>query len=59
MYNKYLMLVISAGLKVNSGKLTFWTLETEYLEYILTRDGIKPQRNEVQAILAIQLPKRS
>jgi hypothetical protein len=31
-------------------------LEIEYLECILTRDGIKPQSNEVQAILAIQLP---
>jgi hypothetical protein len=37
-------------------KLTFYTLEIEYLGYILTRDGIKPQSNKVQAILAIQPP---
>jgi hypothetical protein len=46
-----------AGLKVNAEKLTFCALEIEYLGYILTRDGIKPQSNKVQAILAIQLPK--
>ena len=45
-----------AGLKVNAEKSTFCTLEIEYLGYILTRDGIKPQSNKVQAILAIKLP---
>ncbi len=45
------------GLKVTVEKSTFCTLEIEYLGYILTRDGIKPQSNEMQAILAIQLPK--
>ncbi len=45
-----------AGLKVNAEKLTFCTLEIEYLGYILTRDGIKPQIFKVQAILAIQPP---
>jgi hypothetical protein len=39
-------------LKVNA----FYALEIEYLGYILTRDGIKPQGNKVQAIL-IELPK--
>ena len=29
----------------------------EYLGYVLTRDGIKPQEKKVQAILALQLPK--
>ncbi len=42
-----------AGLKVNSAKLTFCALEIEFLGYVLTRDGIKPQGNKVQAILAI------
>ncbi len=46
-----------AGLKVNVKKLTYCTLEIEYLGYILTRDGIKPQSNKVQAILVIQPPK--
>jgi hypothetical protein len=45
------------GLKVNAEKLTFCALEIEYLGYILTRDGIKPQSNKVQAILVIQPPK--
>jgi hypothetical protein len=44
-----------AGLKVNAEKSTFCALEIEYLGYILARDGIKPQSNKVQAILAIQL----
>ncbi len=46
----------NAGLNVNAEKSTFCALEIEYLGYILTRDGIKPQSNKVQAILAIQLP---
>ncbi len=46
----------NAGLKVNAAKLTFCALEIEYLCYLLTRDGIKPQCNKVQAILTIKLP---
>ncbi len=45
-----------AGLKVNAAKLTFCALEIEYLCYVLTRHGIKPQINKVQAILAIKPP---
>ncbi len=40
------------GLKINADKSKFCALETEYLGYILTRDGIKPQPNKVQAALA-------
>ena len=47
----------NAGLKVYAEKLTFCALEIEYLGYILTREGIKPQSNKVQAILTIQPPK--
>jgi hypothetical protein len=47
----------NAGLKVNAAKSTFCTLEIEYLGYVLTRDGIKPQSNKVQAILAMKPPK--
>ncbi len=36
--------------------MIFWALEIEYLGYVLTRDGIKPQSNKVQAILAIEPP---
>ncbi len=46
----------NAGLKVNAAKSTFCALEKEYLGYVLTRDGIKPQSNKVQAILAIKPP---
>ncbi len=46
----------NAGLKVIAEKLTFCALEIEYLGYIQTKDGIKPQGNKVQAILTIQLP---
>jgi hypothetical protein len=46
----------NAGLKVNAEKLTFCALVTEYLGYVLTRDGIKPQSNKVHAILAIKPP---
>ena len=46
-----------AGLKVNADKSTFCALEIEYLGYVLSKDGIKPQSNKVQANLAIQPPK--
>ncbi len=46
----------NAGLKVNAAKSTFCALEIEYLGYVITRDGIKPQSNKVQAILAIKPP---
>ena len=45
-----------AGLKINADKSKFCTLETKFLGYILTRNGIKPQANKVQAILALNLP---
>ncbi len=48
--------ICDAGLKVNAAKLTISALEIEYLSYVLTRDGIKPQINKVQAILTIKLP---
>jgi hypothetical protein len=46
-----------AGLKVNAAKLFFHAQKTEYLGYILTRDGIKPQPKKVQAILVLNPPK--
>jgi hypothetical protein len=45
-----------AGLKVNAAKSLFCTHEIEYLGYILTREGIKPQPKKVQAILMLNLP---
>ncbi len=41
-----------AGLKANADKSKFCANEMEYLGYILTRDGIKPQ-SMMEAILAI------
>jgi hypothetical protein len=46
----------NAGLKVNATKSIFCAQETEYLGYILTRGGIKPQPKQVQAILVLNLP---
>ena len=46
----------NAGLRVNATKSTFLASEIEYLGYLLTRDGIKPQPEKVKAILAINPP---
>jgi hypothetical protein len=46
----------NAGFKVNAEKLSFCAHEIEYLGYVVTRDGIKPQSNKVQAILVVQPP---
>ncbi len=46
-----------AGLKINANKLDFCTLIMEYLGHILTRAGIKPQPNKVQAMLALAPPR--
>ncbi len=47
-----------AGLKVDSAKLLFCAHEIEYLGYILTREGIRPQIKRVQAILMLNPPNR-
>eukprot|EP00804_Cyclotella_cryptica_P011146 CCRYP_020840-RA/>CCRYP_020840-RA protein AED:0.15 eAED:0.28 QI:0/0/0/1/0/0/3/0/289 len=46
-----------AGLTVNASKSSFCAVETEYLGYVLSRDGIKPQPKKVQAILALTPPQ--
>jgi hypothetical protein len=45
-----------AGLKVNAAKSFFCTHKIEYIGYILTRGGIKPQQKKEQAILALNPP---
>jgi hypothetical protein len=45
-----------AGLKVNAAKSSFCAHEIEYLGYILTREGTKPQPKKVQAILTLNPP---
>ncbi len=47
-----------AGLKVNAAKSSFCAHEIEYLGYILTREGIKPQPKKVQAILVPNPPNK-
>jgi hypothetical protein len=44
-----------SGLKVNAAKSLFYAHEIEYLGYILTKEGIKPQPKKVQAILGLSL----
>jgi hypothetical protein len=44
------------NLQINSSKSSFCALETEYLGFVLTRQGIKPQLKKVQAILQIAPP---
>jgi hypothetical protein len=46
----------NAGLKINATKSVFCVQETEYLGYILTRDGIKLQPTKVQTILVLNPP---
>ena len=46
-----------AGLKVHTKKCTFCAPEVEYLGYVITRNGIKPQANKIQAILNLSIPK--
>ena len=45
-----------AGLHVNAAKSFFAEAEIEYLGYVLTQEGIKPQPEKVSAILAILPP---
>ena len=44
-------------LKVNACKSLFCTTETEYIGYVLSRDGIKPQKKNLQVILALMPPR--
>jgi hypothetical protein len=45
-----------AILKVNAAKSWLFAHGIEYLGYILTREGIKPQPKKVQVILALNPP---
>jgi hypothetical protein len=51
-----LQILSDAGLKCNAAKSTFCASEIEYLGYMLTREGIRPQKEKVQAILALKPP---
>ena len=54
---KVLIRLRRTGLKVNAAKCSFCTIETEYLGYVLTREGIKQQPKKVEAILALTPPQ--
>lgn len=45
------------GLKVHADKSKFCCYETEFLGFVLSREGIKPQHKKVEAILAMSEPK--
>jgi hypothetical protein len=44
------------NIQVNAKKSSFCALETEYLGFILMREGIKPQQQKVNAILQVAPP---
>ena len=44
-------------MKVNADKSLFCATKAEYLGYVLSRDGIKPQQKKIQAIPALTPPK--
>ena len=50
--------LLKANLRVNATKFSFAKDEVEYLGYILTLEGIKPQPGKIQAVLAL-LPLES
>jgi hypothetical protein len=47
----------TAGMRVNISKSKFFAEQIEYLGYWITRQGIQPIRNKVEAILNIEAPK--
>jgi hypothetical protein len=47
----------TAGMRVNISKSKFFSEQIEYLGYWITRQGIQPMRNKVEAILNIKAPK--
>ena len=48
--------VQKAGLKVKAPKCKFCALETDYLGYVLSTDGIRPQPKKIEPILALTEP---
>ncbi len=48
-----------AGLKVYAAISLFCAHEIDYLGYIVTREGIKPQSKKVQAILTLNSQKNA
>jgi hypothetical protein len=49
--------ISTAGMRVNISKSKFFAEQIKCLGYWITRQGIKPIRNKVEAILNIKAPK--
>jgi hypothetical protein len=47
----------TAGMRVNISKSKFFAEQIEFLGYWITRQGIQPIHNKVEAILNIKAPK--
>ena len=47
----------TAGMRVNASKSKFFAEQIEYLGYWITRQGIQPVHNKIEAILKIKAPK--
>ena len=49
--------LLKTSLKVNANKSKFCRTEAEYLGYLVTREGIKPEVKKVQAIHNMATPR--
>jgi hypothetical protein len=49
--------ISTAGMRVNISKSKFFPEKIKYPGYWITRKGIEPMRNKVEAILNIKAPK--
>jgi hypothetical protein len=49
--------ISTAGMRVNISKSKLFAEQIEYLGYWITRQGIQPISNKVEAILNIKAPK--
>jgi hypothetical protein len=49
--------VSTSGMRVNISKSKFFAEQIEYMGYWITRQGIQPIRNKVEATLDIKAPK--
>ena len=46
-----------AGLKVHIKKSTFGASSVDYLGYVITRDGLRPQQKRIKVILDLAVPR--
>ena len=51
------MRLLEAGMQVNPLKSFWFQKEVEYLGYVITREGIKPQAKKVEKMMAMAAPK--